>query len=451
MSRLSSMGCATRTAFQRWVNAQNVPEVLAASSVSSWLALVALVLLLLAAASWAPRAEQLFALPVGTALLCFIPALVDFAFALLHRKRQHVETWGWLLSLAGTTGLQFFVASLMALSAPQGATIFGGFFLFTAAFHGRLFRVTPRTPFLAVGTALALALAALLFARPEHTALFAVLGPASLMAELYLGTFAIQHDRTAAEAERLRAAVQAQMLAQQERDVGRMSQALTEILGHSEEIRETLLTASTTADLLTGQLVRSQSLARAEPERLIRQLHENLARIRDRVAEIHQKGRRYIGSDPEAVDLVPVLDSVRQSVGLRFPDVSIAVQVNRGEPLRAWVRGGVTTLRRVVENLVTNACEGDGLRAAGSVRISARTEPLSGRLEMIIADDGPGFPPERLAAPIVGLSTTKPRSTGLGLYTSECLIRASGGTLERQNAHEGGAVLRVLLPRELRT
>ncbi len=451
MSALSSMRGTLRAAFRRWVNAQNVPELLAASSVDSWLALVALVLVLLAAATWAPHAEEIFALPLGTALVCFVPALADFVFALLHRKRQHIETWGWLLSLTGTAGLQFFVASLMALCAPAGATIFGGFFLFTAGFHGRLFRVTPRTPFLAVGTVLALAMAVLLFGHRDDVALFAVVGPAALMAEFYLGSFALQHDRTTAEAERLRAAIQAQMLSQQERDVGRMSRALTDIIGHTEDIREALLKAGTTADLLTGQLARGSALSRAEPERLVRELHQNLAHIRERVMEIHQKSRRYLGSDPEAVDLVPVLDSVRQSVGLRFPEVDIAVQVDRGEPLHAWVRGGVTTLRRVVENLVTNACEGDGLRSAGCVRISARTEPFSGRLEMIIADDGPGFPPERLAAPIQGLSTTKPRSTGLGLYTSECLIRASGGTLERQNASEGGAVLRVLLPRELRT
>jgi signal transduction histidine kinase len=432
------------------VNAQSELEVLAASSVGAWLALVALVLVLLAAASWMEGARKVFGLPFGTALLCFLPALVDFAFAVLHRGRQHIEPWGWVLALVGTTCLQFFVACLMALSELPGATVFGGLFLFTAAFHGRLFRVTPRTPFLAVGTALALALAALLFASREHRALFAVIGPAALMAEFYLGTFAVQHDRTAAEAERLRAAVQAQMLAQQERDVGRMSQALTEILSHGEGMHGALQDAGSAAELLAGVLARGNTPARAEQERLVRQVQEQLSYIRDQLAEVRQKSRRHVGSDPEVVDLVPVLNSVRQSVGLRFPGVDIEVQVDRTEPLRAWVRGGTTTLRRVVENLVTNACEGDGVRAAARVRMSARTEPYSGRLELVIADDGPGFSPERLASPIQGLSSSKPQGTGLGLYTSECLIRASGGLLERQNAQTGGAVLRVLLPREFK-
>jgi signal transduction histidine kinase len=439
-----------RGAFRRWVNAQNESEVLEASSVGAWLALVALVLVLLAAAAWLDGARELFALPFGMALLCFLPALLDFAFAVLHRGRKHIEPWGWLLSLAGTTGLQFFVACLVALSALPGATVFGGLFLFTAAFHGRLFRVTPRTPFLAVGTALALGLAAVLFANSQHRALFAVIGPAALMAEFYLGTFAVQHDRTAAEAERLRAAIQAQMLEQQERDVGRMAQALTEILNHAEGIHGALQGAGSAAELLAGVVARGTSPVREEQMRLLRQLQESLSYIRDQELEIRQKSRRHVGSDPEAVDLVPVLESVRQSVGLRFPEVDIEVRVDRAEPLRAWVRGGATTLRRVVDNLITNACEGDGVRAAARVRVSARTEPYSGRLELIIADDGPGFSPERLAAPIQGLSSTKPQATGLGLYTCECLIRASGGLMERQNAQTGGAVLRVLLPQELR-
>lgn len=451
MSPLPHKPGALRGAFRRWVHAQNTAEVLAASSVGAWLALVALVMVLLAAARWAPGADTVFNLPLGKALLCFLPALVDFAFAVQHRGRQHITSQGWVLSLVGTTCLQFFVASLMALSEVAGATLFGGLFLFTAAFHGQLFRVTPRTPFLAVGTALALAVAAALFANEEHLALFAVIGPSAIMAELYLGTFSVRHDQTRAETERLRAAIQAQMLEQQEKDVGRMAQALSEILGQSQDLHNALQSAGASADMLLGLTVRPTGPSRPELDPPVRRLRESLAIIRERLEEIRQRGRRHVGGDPEAVDLVPVLDSVRQSVAVRFPEVDIQLEVDRSEPLRPWVRGGTTTLRRVVENLVTNACEGDGLRAAGRVRISARTEPYTGRLELLIADDGPGFPPEKLAEPIQGLSSSKPQGTGVGLYTSECLIRASGGLLERQNAQVGGAVLRVLLPQEFRS
>jgi len=242
--------------------------------------------------------------------------------------------------------------------------------------------------------------------------------------------------------------VQAQLLEQQERDVGRLSQALVQILGYNHDINNALMSVSAAADMLSVMGVQRNALPRSEFEELVREVNEGLARIRDMVVEIRQKGRRSVSSEPENVDLVPVLESVRTSLGWRFPDVAIELQVEG--PAKALVRGGVTTMRRVVENLVLNACEGNGARGAAKVDIIARTEPYSGRLELLIADDGPGFAPEKLEAPIEGLSTTKPHGTGLGLYTSECLIRASGGTLERGNRPTGGAQLRILLPRELR-
>jgi signal transduction histidine kinase len=232
--------------------------------------------------------------------------------------------------------------------------------------------------------------------------------------------------------------------------VGRLSQALVEILGYNHDINNALMSAGSAADMLAVVGVQRKALGRGEFEELVKDLNESLGHIRDMVMEIRQRGHRHAGRDPEGVDLPPVLDSVRSSVGLRFPDVEIAVETDAALPLRASVRGGVTTLRRVVENLVLNACEGDGKRGAGQVRIVARTEPYSGRLEVLITDDGPGFPQDKLSAPIEGLYTTKPHGTGLGLYTAECLLRASGGQLERRNAPTGGAQLRVLLPRDFR-
>ncbi len=447
----SRIRAAVLAAFKRWVRAQNVPEVLAASTPAAWAGLVALVGVLLAMAHWGPGAGTLFKLPLGTALLCFVPVLPNLLFAALHRRRERIETWGWLFVLYGTASLQFFVAALMALSALPGAPVFGALLLFTAAFHGRSLRATPTQPFPALGTALALALAAPLCVSEEHLTLFGVLGPACVIASLYLGTFAVRHDRATAEAERLRAAVDAQLLDAQAHDVSRLSQALVEILGYNHDINNALMSAGSAADMLAVMGIQRNALARADFEELVRELNEGLGHIKDMVMEIRQKGRRYAGGDPEGVDLLPVLTSVRASVGLRFPGVDIQLAADPPpQPLRALVRGGVTTLRRVVENLLINACEGDGTRGAEQVRVTARTEPYSGRLELVIADDGPGFPPDKLHAPTEGLHTTKSQGTGLGLYTTECLIRASGGLLERKNAPTGGAELRILLPRDFR-
>jgi signal transduction histidine kinase len=451
MSLLARTRQALQASFRRWVRTQNTAEVLTASSAGAWAVLTALVALLLAVAAWAPGARTLFELEYGRALLCFTPALATgLLFVALHRGRERIQDWGWVLQLVGSACLQFFLAALMAMSKLPGAPVFGAFFLFTAAVHGRSLRATASQPFPVVGTLAALLAALPLCASREHLALFGVIGPSALIAGLYLGTFALQHERATAEAERLRAAVHAQLLDDQARDVGRLSQALVEILGYNHDINNALMSAGSAADMLSVVGVQRNALARAEFVELVKDLNESLGHIRDMVMEIRQKGRRHAGADPEGVDLAPVLETVRASVGLRYPEVDIQVALDPAEALRASVRGGVTTLRRVVENLVLNACEGDGQRGAEHVFIVARTERYSGRLELTIADDGPGFPPERLRAPIEGLSTTKPHGTGLGLYTAECLIRASGGLLERQNGQERGAVLRILLPQELR-
>ncbi|NVI98751.1 sensor histidine kinase [Myxococcus sp. AM009] len=452
MSPRSAGRQALLSSFRRWTRAQDAAEVLAASGLGAWLALCAFVPSLLAMTAWAPGARSFFGIHFGTALLCAVPMLASgVLFSLAHRRRRRIEPWGWVWLIFSVAAMHFFVAALMALSAPPGAAVLASLFLFATAFHGRLHRVTPRQPFLALGTLLALALALPLHGSDEHLALFGVIGPAALTAQLYLGTFAVQHDRARADAERLRAAVHAQLLEQQERDVGRLSQALSEILGYHHDIDNALMAAGSAADMLAVVGAHRPGPGRTEFDDLLRQLNDNLTQIRDMMMDARNKGRRHAGMEPEPVELTPVLDSVQASVGLRFPDVDIQVEVEQpSPPLLALMRGGAPTLRRVVENLVLNACEGNGEEGAARVHIHARVEPLSGRLEVTITDDGPGFPPGQLSRPAEALYTSKPHATGLGLYTSECLLRASGGMLHRQNADGGGAVLRMVLPREYR-
>ena len=110
------------------------------------------------------------------------------------------------------------------------------------------------------------------------------------------------------------------------------------------------------------------------------------------------------------------------------------------------LRGGATTLTRVLEGLLVNACEGDGARRARRVRVRGLRDPSGGCVQVVIADDGPGFSAAQLAAPIEGLASSKAYCAGLGLYTIERLVRANGGSLERANAGDGGAELTLLLP-----
>ncbi|CAM3179701.1 HAMP domain-containing histidine kinase [Corallococcus sp. ZKHCc1 1396] len=445
---------ALARAFRRWVHAQDAGRILASERVGVCLGAALTGTALLAVIAWAPGARTFFAVPFSTAFACFLPAVVNgLAFAGVHARRERMATWGWLWRLPSMALRHFFLASLMALSALPGATVFGALLVLTTAAHGRRYRVTWRQPFLAVGTLVGVLCALPLRASPDHAVLFAVVLPTALFAQLYLGALAVRYDQARADAERLRAAVHAQLIEQQERDVGQLVQAMAEMLRHHHDMEQALLHAGSAADMMTAfGAAQRGALARSEFEDQARQLQDSLRQIQEMVKEVRAKGRRFAGTEPEAVELGPVLEAVQAHVALRFPDVDIHVELELEPPCpqRALLRGGPLTLRRVVENLVVNACEGNGEQGASQVFIRARTERLSGRLEVEIQDDGPGFPPERLTAPAEELYTTKPQGTGLGLYTSECLLRASGGLLHRHNGPGGGALLRILLPREYR-
>ncbi len=376
----AALACAgaLRSAFRRWVNAQNVPEVLAASSVGAWLSLVVLVLVLLGAAAGGRRARG----AVRPALRHLAAVLRAGAGGLRLRRAAPGAPAHRDVGVGAVADRHHVPAvlrgSLMArLRELTGATSSAGCFLFTAAFHGRLFRVTPRTPFLAVGTALALALAAFLCAAQEHRALFAVIGPAALMAEFYLGTFAVQHDRTAAEAERLRAAVQAQMLAQQERDVGRMSQALTEILsprpGHPRRAADGGPRGGVARGCSRGAATRRAG----EQERLVRQVQEQLSHIRERHGAgppegppprrgVIQRGGAGASAGLGAPERGPALPRGGHR-GAGGPGRAACAPGCAAAPPRcgAWWRTSSSTPAREM-----------GRAPPGRVRVSARTEPL---------------------------------------------------------------------------
>lgn len=69
-------------------------------------------------------------------------------------------------------------------------------------------------------------------------------------------------------------------------------------------------------------------------------------------------------------------------------------------------------------------------------------------VKIVVADNGPGIPPdliERVFEPFV--TTKEPgRGTGLGLAVSARLVDAMGGTLQARSPGEGGAAFTILLP-----
>jgi signal transduction histidine kinase len=111
----------------------------------------------------------------------------------------------------------------------------------------------------------------------------------------------------------------------------------------------------------------------------------------------------------------------------------------------------VDKIRRAVSNVAANAR--DAMGGEGSLRFSARVvageDETGDRLELLLADDGPGVPEairERVFEPFVTLG--KKRGTGLGLAVARRFVEDHGGTLELAPTRDGarGAAFRFALP-----
>jgi len=124
--------------------------------------------------------------------------------------------------------------------------------------------------------------------------------------------------------------------------------------------------------------------------------------------------------------------------------VRLDVRIPEGLPP---VRGDRVQVQQVLLNLVLNAV--DALAEQGGadrlIRFSACLTD-GDAVEIRVADNGPGIPPDRIESVFSPFVTTKPAGMGMGLAISRTLVAAHGGRIWAENRPEGGALLRFTLP-----
>ncbi len=105
-------------------------------------------------------------------------------------------------------------------------------------------------------------------------------------------------------------------------------------------------------------------------------------------------------------------------------------------------------IRQILHNLIRNAIEALESRDAGQIRVSVRMADVQGIgvVEIVVADNGPGFQTGSISQIFDPYVTTKPRGTGLGLAIVKKLVEEHAGTIEAENRQEGGAIVRIQLP-----
>ncbi len=113
-----------------------------------------------------------------------------------------------------------------------------------------------------------------------------------------------------------------------------------------------------------------------------------------------------------------------------------------------FVLGDATQLRQVIHNLLSNA--EDALEQKEKGVITLTTQIVSSHAQLIVQDNGEGFPLELLGRIFEPYVTTKARGTGLGLSIVKKIVEEHRGFVEIGNAADGGAIIHIRLPLALR-
>jgi len=201
----------------------------------------------------------------------------------------------------------------------------------------------------------------------------------------------------------------------------------------SHELRTPLTSLQTNIDVLRGDIA-------LEPEQrrhLLDDLHRESQEMRGLIAGLLELAQGGAQAEKEEFQLDEVVEDVVERARTRFPDVSW--QTDGLEP--TVVDGYRDRMERAVWNLLENAGKWSG--EGGLVEVSL----TGGQLQ--VRDHGPGFADED--RPLVfdrfyrSAAARSMPGAGLGLAIVREVAEAHGGTVEAENARDGGAVVRLSL------
>jgi nitrogen fixation/metabolism regulation signal transduction histidine kinase len=185
---------------------------------------------------------------------------------------------------------------------------------------------------------------------------------------------------------------------------------------------------------LTGKL--------QEPEQLI--LNKSVKTIVDQVDAMKRlvnEFRDYARlpvAELKPLDLNALVQDVMHLYGAENAAVPVYAQLDAACPL---IFGDAQQLRQVVHNLLQNAQDATEGRAHPTVSIATQWVVASGRVRLVVRDNGPGFPPKILNRAFEPYVTTKTRGTGLGLAVVKKIADEHSARIDLKNRGLEGRVI----------
>ena len=241
-------------------------------------------------------------------------------------------------------------------------------------------------------------------------------------------------------------------------EIRRLGETLNEMLDRLELAleRERALVADASHELRTPlaalktelELALRRPRAPDELEHAVRSAAEETDRLVRLAADLLFVARADHGKLPVQPVLLDVA-ALLADVAARFerPAREAGLMLEHSSPQGLELRADPIRLGEALGNLVDNALRHGG----GTVRVFARD--IGGSIELHVADEGPGFPPEFLPRAFERFSRAdeaRPRGgTGLGLAIVESVATAHGGSAHARNRESGGADAWLSIPKRL--
>lgn len=201
-----------------------------------------------------------------------------------------------------------------------------------------------------------------------------------------------------------------------------------------------------------SQILESKFGERSEEMKVIARNARRLERLTQDILDVSRIESGALSLNIQTIDLDEAISSVIIDYRNNIADVirtentkKEKVKINY-EPKKLMVKGDKERIERIISNLINNA-----LRFTKEGEIIVKTQVIDGFVQTIVKDTGTGIDPEIMPRLFQKFVTKSEKGTGLGLFISNSIVQAHGGTMWAENNAGGkGATFTFTLPLEKR-
>jgi len=220
--------------------------------------------------------------------------------------------------------------------------------------------------------------------------------------------------------------------------------------GIAHEIRNPLASISGSIQVLNDSLSREDALIN---ERLMDIISREISRLNHMVNDFLQFARPQ-NSEIERFDLNQLInDTLFIFQNSQSWSSQLEVEKEFSTPLE--IASDPRELKQVLWNIFLNASE--VMPKGGVIRVSTdridhadRSGTTRGSVRIRVEDNGPGISPKVVKDMFKPFSTTKRGGSGLGLAIVKRIVESLEGEVSGENLAQGGAVITIILPPELK-